>query len=479
MKNFQIWKLKVLAIVLLTVNSSVIGQTGKQVYTNYCAGCHGPKMEGSSATALIKTTWTHGNSRKSIIKSIREGIPGTEMARWDGVLSNKDIQAVAEYIVRAQRNKVQQPPKTSNTTTVTEKPLVLKTKHYNLKVEKLITKGLNGPWGLEFINNKIALITGKTGELYWIENGKSTVKRITGLPRTYASDMVGGMMDLALDPEYVKNGWIYIAHSYSTDSNPNKNSPGMTRIIRGKIRDYKWIDEQVLFQVHDSLQLTGGMRWGSRLLFDKEGFLYFTIGDMNRGDDSQILTRPAGKIFRINKDGSIPTDNPFYGSKTYLQAIYTWGNRNTQGLAQHPETGVIYSSDHGPRGGDELNIIKKGANYGWPVITYGIDYDGSIISTDTAKEGMEQPITYWTPSIAVCATEFVTSGKFPLWKNNLLVTALAFQEIRRLVIDGDKVIEQELLMKGHGRVRDVKFGQDGALYVLTNAPDALLRIIPQ
>lgn len=479
MKDFHIYKLLVLVMVLLTSNSIVIGQPGKIVYSTYCAGCHGNKMEGSSASALIKKTWVHGNSKKAITKSIREGIPGTEMARWEGVLSNKDIQAVAEYIIRAQSKKVQQGPKTSKTPIVVEKPLVLKTKHYNLEVQKLITQELNGPWGIEFIDNKRALITGKTGELYWIEIGKPAVKKITGLPKTYASDMVGGMMDLALDPEYAKNGWIYIAHSYSTDSNPNKNSPGMTRIIRGKLKDFKWVDEQVLFQVHDSLQVTGGMRWGSRLLFDKEGYLYFTIGDMNRGDDSQILSRPSGKIFRINKNGSIPTDNPFYGKNEYLQAIFTWGNRNTQGLAQHPETGVIYSSDHGPRGGDELNIIKNGANYGWPVITYGIDYDGSIISTDTLKEGMEQPIIYWTPSIAVCATEFVNSNRFPLWKNNLLVTALAFQEIRRLVIDGDKVIEQEILMKGHGRVRDVKIGPDGALYVLTNGPDALLRITPQ
>jgi glucose/arabinose dehydrogenase len=213
-------------------------------------------------------------------------------------------------------------------------------------------------------------------------------------------------------------------------------------------------------------------------LFDKQGYLYFSIGDMNRADDSQILTRPSGKIYRINSDGSIPRDNPFYGNKNYLQAIYSYGNRNAQGLAQHPVTGVIYESEHGPQGGDELNILKKGANYGWPVVTFGIGYDGKIISKDTIKAGIEPPITYWTPSIAVSAIEFVNSPLFPRWQNNLIVTALKFEEVRRLVIDGARVSEQEILLKGYGRVRDVKFGPDGALYVLTNTPDGLLRITP-
>jgi glucose/arabinose dehydrogenase len=479
MKTMLMTYSQVLILVLVICSPSVFGQTGEEVYQNYCAGCHGPKMEGSSATALVKANWKHGGDRNSIMKSIRDGIPGTEMAKWGGVLSEKEIQAVTDYIVKAQQNAGKRNPTASGTQPTVEKPVVLDTRHYKLKVETVIAKGLNGPWGIEFIDNKRALITGKTGELYWIVDGKLDPKKIAGLPKTYASDLVGGMMDLALDPEYSMNGWVYIAHSYSTATNPDKTSPGMTRIVRGKVKDHQWVDEQVLFQVHDSLQVTGGTRWGSRLLFDKEGFLYFTIGDMNRADDSQILWRPAGKVYRIKKDGSIPADNPLYGKEPFLQAIYTWGNRNTQGLAQHPVTGLIYSSDHGPRGGDELNILKKGANYGWPVITYGIDYDGTIITTETHKEGMEQPITYWTPSIAVCATEFVNSTRFPLWQNNLLVTALAFQELRRLVIDGDKVTEQELLMKGHGRVRDAKIGPDGALYVLTNAPDALLRITPQ
>jgi glucose/arabinose dehydrogenase len=225
------------------------------------------------------------------------------------------------------------------------------------------------------------------------------------------------------------------------------------------------------------------MRWGSRLLFDKQGYLYFTIGDMQQsiqsGNNPQLPWRPEGKIYRINSDGTIPSDNPYYQHRDALQAAYAWGTRNVQGLAQDPLTGKIFFTDHGPQGGDELNILKKAGNYGWPVITYGVNYDGSVISDQTHKEGMEQPLTYWTPSIAVCAAEFVTGHRFPKWQNNLLVTALKFEELRSMAVNGAHVTEQEILLKGYGRVRDVKVGPDGALYVLTNSPDALLRIIPQ
>jgi glucose/arabinose dehydrogenase len=253
----------------------------------------------------------------------------------------------------------------------------------------------------------------------------------------------------------------------------------MTKVVRGKIKGHQWTDEQTLFEVPDSLKISGGNRWGGRLMFDKRGFLYFSIGDMARANDSQNPGKPSGKVFRIHADGSIPNDNPFIGRKGALPALFTIGNRNVQGIAQHPVTGEIWATEHGPMGGDEVNILKKGANYGWPVITYGIDYNGTVVSNQTKKEGMEQPVLQWTPSIAVCPAEFMTSNLFPKWKNNLLVGALAFEEIRRLVIVDNKVIEQELIMKGVGRVRDLKVGPDGKLYVLLNEPNVVIRITPE
>lgn len=456
------------ALLALPLYSSA--QTGEVVYKTYCAGCHGAQLQGSVGPALIKKDWKHGGDRNSILKTIQNGVPSTEMIKWEGVLSARQIEDVTDFILKAQTSP--------EIVRKLELPLEIKTKLYSLRIEKLVTEGLKTPWGIEFVDAKRALITGKFGDLNWMVDGKLDNQPITGLPKTYAFDNVGGMMDLALDPAYSKNGWVYLAFSHNSTNSTDKKTPGMTRIVRGKVKDHQWTDEQTLFQVADSLQVSGGTRWGCRFLFDKQGYLYFTIGDMNRAQDSQQLSKPSGKVYRINSDGSIPNDNPFYGRENVLQAIYSLGNRNVEGLAQHPQTGLIYASEHGPQGGDELNILKKGANYGWPVITYGIDYNGSKITDLTHKEGMEQPITYWTPSIAVCPIEFVTGPRFSRWKNNLLVGALKFEEIRRLVIDGDQVREQELLLKGYGRIRDLKMGPDGALYVLTNTPDAVLRIMP-
>ena len=460
----------IVTISIITIPFFTSAQAGKQVYESYCAGCHGAQMQGGAASPLIKTEWKQGGSRKSVLTTIRNGIPGTEMASWKGTLTEKQIQAVTDLIVTAQKKPLAKKE--------SRKPLVVQTADYKLKIERLVKSGLHTPWAIEFADVNHALVSERTGQLVWMINGKLDSTRIKGTPETFSQESTGGYMDIALDPDYANNGWVYLAFSQNSAGSKDTSVPGMTKIVRGKIADHMWMDEQTLFEVNDSLKLPGGVRWGCRFLFDTQGYLYFTIGDMGRASHSQDLSKPSGKIYRINSDGSIPSDNPLYGKGNYLQAIYTWGNRNVQGIAQHPLTGIIYASEHGPKGGDELNIIKKGANYGWPEITYGIDYDGTIITNDTAREGMEQPIAKWTPSIAVSAIEFVTSPKFPKWKNNLIVTALAFQEIRRLVIDGGRVLNQELLLKGYGRVRDVKFGPDGAMYVVTNEPDAVLRITP-
>lgn len=478
---------------------------GNIVYAKYCAACHGSKLTGASATALIKKEWKHGSDRASLYQVIANGVPKTEMIKWSGTLTPDDIAAVTDFIIRANAavrsataktgttavssqalstspSTRKSSPKTLLQQTATQPssptPQTINTQLYTLQLEHLVTAGLSTPWGIEFVDAHRALITTKNGELHWMINGKLDTAGIKGLPKTYALDQVGGMMDLALDPEYPSNGWIYIAFSHNPQQSADSKTPGMTKIVRGKINGKNWTDEQTLFQVPDSLLVKGGTRWGCRFLFDTEGHLFFSIGDMNRADDAQLTSQPSGKVYRINPDGSIPADNPWVNQPPALAALYSIGNRNVQGIAQHPITKTIYASEHGPKGGDELNILRKGANYGWPVITFGVDYDGSIVSNDTAKAGMEQPITYWTPSIAVSAIEFVHGNRFPLWQNNLLVGALAFQEIRRLVIDNDKVLQQEILLKGYGRIRDLKFGPDGYLYVLTNDPDEVLRIIP-
>ena len=467
--------LLIASITLKTLHAQdkvVLNKEGALAYQNYCAGCHGKQLEGAAAPALVVKELKHGADRKSINNSIHNGISGTEMMKWSGVISDKQIDALTDYILA-----VRQAPELAKVKN--DKPLSFNSKEYKLNIEQLITKGIERPWGITFVDSKRALITGNKGELRWMIDGKLDTQKVAGIPKSYASDQVGGMLDVISDPDYAKNGWVYLAFSANPINSSDKRTAGMTKIVRGKVKEHYWVEEQVLFQVNDSLLVTGGSRWGCRFMFDKQGYLYFTIGDMDRAKDAQILSRPAGKVYRINKDGSIPKDNPFYSRPGALKAIYSFGNRNVQGIAQHPLTKLIYATEHGPQGGDELNIIKKGANYGWPIITYGIDYNGSKVSDLTEKEGMEQPITYWTPSIAVSAIAFTGGKIFPKWENNLLVGALKFEELRRLVIVGDQVKEQEILLKGYGRVRDVCMGPDGALYVLTNSPDAILRITPQ
>lgn len=475
------WKEFLLSVIIffsLCIAKSY-GQKGLQLYQTYCQGCHGADLKGTPAgLSLLVPTLKHGNDKAAVSKAIAQGFPNTTMISWSNALKAEDIEALAGYILAARKT-----PVAAAAPSPAKEFQTISTQDYSLNVEKVVTEGLVGPWGIEFVDTNRALVTGNRGEMYWIVNGKLDPKKITGLPHVYGFDMFGGMMDLALDPNYPQNGWIYVAFSNTPTGTVSREAPGMTKVVRGKIKDYQWLEQETLFEAPDSILVVGGLRWGSRLLFDKEGYLYFTIGDMQQtiqsGSNPQLPYRAEGKIFRIHPDGSIPKDNPYFGKAETLQGIYAWGTRNVQGLAQHPVTGEIYFTDHGPRGGDEVNRLKKAGNYGWPVITYGVNYDGTPVSSLKEKEGMEQPITYYDPSIAVCAAEFVQGNLFPKWQNNLLITALKDQEIRRLVINGDKLVSQEVILKGMGRVRDVKYGPDGALYVLTNAPDALLRITPQ
>lgn len=375
-------------IFLLIIVTNNFAQQTEVVYKTYCAGCHGGRLEGNSAPKLIKEKWQHGSTHNAIFKNIKSGIPNTEMKGWGNVLKDNQINALVTFITASQKA----PPKANATI-----PSQIVTNDYVLKVEKLDSGNTSTPWGIEFVNANQALISEKPGRLKWLINGKLDTVAIRGLPATHTQSGTGGFMDIALDPEYDQNGWIYLGYSHTNGNMQDKNAPATTKIIRGRIKDHGWTDQQTLFEVPDSLMVANGDRWGCRFLFDKAGYLYFTIGDMGKAEASQQLNRATGKVYRIHPDGSIPKDNPFVNIPGALPAIFTLGNRNVQGIAQHPVTGAIWATEHGPRGGDELNILKKGANYGWPVITYGIDYSGSIVSEKTQQEGMQQPVVQWTP----------------------------------------------------------------------------------
>ncbi|NCO63757.1 MAG: PQQ-dependent sugar dehydrogenase [Flavobacteriales bacterium] len=335
---------------------------------------------------------------------------------------------------------------------------------------EVVVSGLNTPWGMVFLPDGSMLITEKTGEFYRVVNGEKTV--IEGMPEIYVRGQ-GGLMDLELHPKYNENGWIYISFA----SPEGEGEGGNTAIMRAKLEGNTLVEQQLLYKA--SPNSTKGVHFGSRIEFDNDGYLFFSIGERgNRDVNPQDITRDCGKIYRLYDDGRIPEDNPFVNEPNAKKAIYSYGHRNPQGLVIHPETGKLWNNEHGPQGGDEINIIQKGKNYGWPVISYGINYDGTSFTELTEREGMEQPIFFWVPSIAPCGMTFVTSDLYPELKGNLLVSSLKFKYLERLIIEDNKVVKREKLLDDIGRVRNVRQGLDGYIYVGVEGK-GIIKIIPQ
>lgn len=334
---------------------------------------------------------------------------------------------------------------------------------------EIIVPDMNIPWGMAFLPDGSMLITEKSGELIHFKNGEKI--KIGGIPDIYVRGQ-GGFMDIKLHPNYTNNGWIYFSYA----SPEGEGDGGNTAIMRAKLNANTLIEKQVLYKANPNT--TKGQHFGSRIEFDNDGFLYFSIGERGERDiNPQDITRDCGKIYRLYDDGRIPEDNPFINSPNVKKAIYSYGHRNPQGMIKNPETGEIWVHEHGPQGGDEINIIQKGKNFGWPVISYGINYDGTAFTDLTSKEGMEQPLFYWVPSIAPSGFAFVTSDKYPDWKGNLLVGSLKFQYLERLVLNNGKVIKREKLLDKIGRVRDVVQAPDGYIYVAVEGK-GIVKIIP-
>jgi len=336
-----------------------------------------------------------------------------------------------------------------------------------------VAEGVTAPWGIDFLPDGRILVTEKAGKLRIIEKGKLLPEPVTGIPAVLDKGQ-GGLLDVGVHPDYAKNGWIYLSFS-----DPGPDGSAMTKIVRGKLKGNAFVDVQDIFKAPTDLYLVGPNHFGDRIVFDRKGHIYFSIGERGQGAHAQELNRPNGKVHRLNEDGTVPKDNPFVGQPAAMASIYTYGNRNPQGLTLNAATGVVWEVEHGPRGGDELNIIRPGRNYGWPIITYGMNYNGTPWEGGiTAKEGMEQPVTYWTPSLAVSSLAFYAGDKFPHWKGNILLGSLAFQELRRLELTADKVTHQEVLFKDVGRLRDMIVGPDGYVYVAFNQPDRIARLVP-
>lgn len=329
---------------------------------------------------------------------------------------------------------------------------------------------LDQPWGLAFTAPNTAIFTQKSGELFLYEDGE--LSEISNVPEVNDGRQ-GGLLDIALDPNWPEEDWIYL--SFSHPKTPGSNE-AMTKVIRAKLDGLTLTNIETLFQAEADDYVATGFHYGSRITFDAAGHLYFSIGDRGIMQEAQDLSKPHGKIHRINRDGSIPADNPFVDTPDAYASIYSYGNRNPQGLIIHPETDVLWSTEHGPKGGDELNVIRSGVNYGWPEISYGINYNDTILTEFTQKPGMAQPVSQWTPSIAVSGLEVYQGTMFPEWNGQLLVGALAYEEVRVVTVKGDQYVTEATILQQEGRVRDVTAGPDGAIYVAIS--DQILRLTP-
>jgi aldose sugar dehydrogenase len=345
-----------------------------------------------------------------------------------------------------------------------------------------VTEGLERPWGMAFLPDGRVLVTERPGRLRVVgKDGKLDPVPVAGLPRVDAQGQ-GGLMDVVLHPEFASNGWIY--WSYSQRDGEGRNG---TEVARGRLAGapgaWRMDNVQVLFRM--APKTNAGHHFGSRIVFDarkgQPAVMYVTLGDRGEMQRAQALDDHAGKILRLTDEGKPAPGNPFLNDPKARPEIFSLGNRNVQGAALHPVTGVLWAHEHGPQGGDELNIIRAGVNYGWPVITYGVNYvTGTRIGEGTAKDGMAQPVKHWPSGFSPSGMAFYTGERFPKWRGDVLMGALRGQGVMRVKLDGERVVDEELMLAGQvGRVRDVRVGPDGLVYLLTDLPNGqLLRVEP-
>lgn len=332
-----------------------------------------------------------------------------------------------------------------------------------------ISNTLDHPWGIAFLPDGRMLVTERSGKILIVKDDQLQPEQIENVPEVAATGQ-GGLLDIQLHPDYKSNGWIYLSYSKPGDGG------SATTIARAKLNGNTLTDVTELFTAQP--YVNSGLHFGSRIAFDEKGYIFFSCGERGTMENAQNLGNHLGKIIRLHDDGRVPTDNPFVNTAGAKPEIWSYGHRNPQGLVYDKVTETLWDHEHGPKGGDELNKVEKGKNYGWPKITYGINYDGKPITDKTSMEGMEQPVTYWVPSIAPCGMAQVTQDKFPAWKGNLLVGALSFQHIARVEIENGNYVKQEKLLDKVGRVRAVAESPEGFIYVATEGPGMLLKLSP-
>ena len=429
-------------------------------YANFCAGCHWDDLSW-----FKQRTWKYGSREQDIYTSTRTGYPDFGMPGYAEAFTQEEMRHLARYIYLKLELAEEEPRDFG------EQEGLYITEKVKIRPDTIIT-GLSIPWGLAFLPDGDLIVNERDGKMLRYSRDGKLVAEIKGLPDIQPRGQ-GGLMDIRLHPEYQTNGWIYFAYSYRLD---RSREGWNTALMRAKLKDNTLVEKELLFQgIPGSVR---GQHFGCKITFDGKGHVFFGIGDRGFMENAQDLSNDCGKIHRLNEDGSIPADNPFINTPGARPSIWSYGVRNPQGLVISPFDGKLWESEHGPKGGDELNLIEPGKNYGWPEISFGINYNGTILTPDTAKAGMEQPVKYWVPSIAPCGMTFVTGNKYKGWEGNILIGSLRFRNLVRLEISGDQVLHEEVLLHNIGRMRNVEVCPEGYVYVGVENPGMIIRLEP-
>lgn len=432
-------------------------------YKSDCASCHGATVAG-----FVQREWKYGNSRLEIIRSIGGHFPGGEKHQFAQKMKEEEVQQLAQYIVDAiverKQKMITEGAPTNGIYTSQGITVQLDT----------IARDVENPWGMAFLPNGDLMFTERSGKL-WRLTPKGVKKEIGGVPPVLVESQ-GGLLDIELHPQFATNNFVYLSYSKFRDSSGVRLAT--TAVRRARLEGDQLVEGVDIFTALPYSDTR--YHYGSRLEFDKKGFLYITVGDRgNQDGNPQRLGSDCGKIHRIHADGHIPDDNPFVAKKGVRHTLFSYGHRNPQGLALNPITGELWETEHGPQGGDELNLVRAGNNYGWPVTSYGTHYDGKSFTQLTQKEGIEKPKTYWIPSIAPCGLTFINSDRYPAWKGDLLAGSLRFKYVERIHLDGETVMSREPLLRNLGRIRCLTVSPDGYLYVAVEEPGYIFRLMPK
>ena len=470
-------------------------------FNEQCGACHGDNLRGATlGPALVGVELRRGDSVKEIAASIASGSPEASMPAWSETMDETQIWNMALYVAEQRQGTTILEKNSDISLTLPEG--IVTTEKLSFRIEQIIDELDPMPFSIAPLPDGSILLSERMRGLSIVSKDGKQSELISGTPAAYADSNLflgqvmglGWMLDVAIHPQYEDNGWVYIHHtdrcSDCNELSRKGNQPvSMNRIVRGRIKDNKWIDEEIIWQADiETYSNTSDLAAGGRLTFDSENHVYFGIGMKDTLDfiGIQDLDLPYGKIHRVHDDGRIPADNPFVDDPAALDSIWTLGHRSIQGLEFNPVTGDIWNTEMGPRGGDELNRLVRGGNYGWPAFTTGVNYDGRPVNVakklgiELTEEDAEFPVVDWTPAIAISSFVFNYSTKFPEWNGDIIAGTLRATDLLRMEIKDNQVVHTEILLENLARFRDIEIGPDGNLYILlehaTNSQ--IIRLVP-